>query len=267
MEYQIGQFSKITKITIKALHYYHEYGILVPVRIDQFSGYRYYSEDQLEKARIIKELKTLDFSLKDIKDILENYSEDADIFKNISDKYVQISNKIVKLKEIQNNLEIILLQMEEEKMSVNDNQIIIKNLPDMIIASIRFKGKYEEVGKAYSELFKKSGRYIAGKPFLLHYDEEYKEENADIEACIPIKKEINADKINCRVLKGGQALTLIHKGPYPTIGKSYKILIDYINKNNLTIQTPTRDIYLKGPGMIFKGNPHKYITEIQVFTE
>lgn len=267
MEYQIGQFSKITNITIKALHHYHEYGILVPARIEQFSGYRYYHEGQLEKARIIQELKKLDFSLKDIKEILENCTEDKDIIENISEQCIKISNKIVKLKEIHNNLELILLQQEGEKMSATDNQIIIKNLPDIIIAALRFKGKYEEVGKSFSELFKYCGRYSAGKPFSMYYDQEYKEDNAELEVCLPVKKELELEAINCRFLKGGQALTIIHQGPYPTIGHSYKILIDYINKGNLAIQYPTREVYLKGPGMIFKGNPDKYLTEIQMLLE
>lgn len=265
MEYQIGQFSKITNITIKALHYYHDYGILVPTRIDQYSGYRYYSEDQLEKARMIKELKELDFSLKDIKDILDNYTEDKDILAIISEKYQQVTDKIKKLHEIQNNLEFILLQQKKDKNSAHDQHITIKELPELIIASIRFKGEYEEAGKAFVKIFKYCGRYSAGKPFSMYYDEEYKTDNASIEACLPVKKKIQIGKVHCRRLTGGQALTFIHQGSYPSIGKSYKVLIDYINKHDIKIQLPYREVYIKGPGMIFKGNPHRYMTEIQMF--
>ena len=66
-----------------------------------------------------------------------------------------------------------------------------------------------------------------------------------------------------RNLPGGTAVTLLHRGPYETLGESYKRLLDHIKEQNLTVTTPSREIYHKGPGMIFRGNPKKYVTEIQ----
>jgi len=53
----IGEFSKVTKLTIKALRLYHRKGILVPDEIDFESSYRYYKSDAVEKACRIKGLK------------------------------------------------------------------------------------------------------------------------------------------------------------------------------------------------------------------
>jgi effector-binding domain-containing protein len=36
-----------------------------------------------------------------------------------------------------------------------------------------------------------------------------------------------------------------------------------VKEKGYTVVSPTREVYLKGPGMIFKGNPRKYVTEIQ----
>lgn len=75
----IGEFSKITRLTIKALRLYHEQGILIPDKIDNLTGYRYYDECSYEKARIIIALKEFGFSLNEIKDALSNCREDYDL--------------------------------------------------------------------------------------------------------------------------------------------------------------------------------------------
>lgn len=107
---------------------------------------------------------------------------------------------------------------------------------------------------------------IAGTPFSMHYDQEYKEEDADFEAAVPIKSKIDKVGVKVRELKGGSAITLIHKGSYETIGMSYKKIIDYLQKQQIKTQIPSREIYLKGPGFLFR-NPKRYVTEIQFLLE
>ena len=56
----------------------------------------------------------------------------------------------------------------------------------------------------------------------------------------------------------------MHQGPYETLGRSYQRVLEYIKTQGHETQLPTREVYIKGPGMIFKGNPKKYLTEIQI---
>ena len=70
MEYQIGDFAVISRLGIKTLRYYHEIGLLLPTRIDPFSGYRYYDESCLARVCTIQQLKALQFSLAEIGDFL-----------------------------------------------------------------------------------------------------------------------------------------------------------------------------------------------------
>ena len=51
------------------------------------------------------------------------------------------------------------------------------------------------------------------------------------------------------------------------IGRTYAKVFAYINERKLKVCSPTREVYLKGPGMIFKGNPKNYLTEIQVLLD
>jgi len=96
----------------------------------------------------------------------------------------------------------------------------------------------------------------------LYYDGEYRD-IANIETCLPVKKIVKS-ACECKVLPGATVATIVHIGPYDTLPKSYEKLFEYIHTQGKTSLLPIRELYLKGPGMIFKGNANKYITEIQV---
>ena len=67
-----------------------------------------------------------------------------------------------------------------------------------------------------------------------------------------------------KALHACRIISTIHVGPYDEVGRAYQRLIDYRNKYSLTKNDYTREIYIKGPGMLFRGNPRKYITEVQM---
>jgi effector-binding domain-containing protein len=142
-----------------------------------------------------------------------------------------------------------------------------KSLQPMLIADVRLRGPYAECGKGFARIGRAMGRYICGKPMMLHYDEEYREDDADFEACMPVRRPRgNApDGIDLREIPGGRCATLLHKGPYDQLGSSYATILKHVKDKGYRIVMPTREVYLKGPGMIFKGNPKNYLTEIQIF--
>jgi len=267
MQYQIGDFSKISRLSIKTLRYYHECGLLEPKRIEQDSGYRFYDGESLERAKIINSLKELDFSLKDIKEILDHCREDRELLSHMVEKLSDISRKITDFQEMQRKIEAFIqqtTQVEEVEMKESNNEIIIKTVPEKLIASVRFIGRYQDIGNYLKKIYKACGRYSCGNPFSLYYDNEYRDEDADIEICLPVKRLVNIDEVMSRVLAASKVVAVIHRGPYETIGESYKVVFDNINANGLKVRGPSREIYLKGPGLILPRSPKKFITEIQL---
>lgn len=77
--YQISQFSKISGLTVKALRYYDEQGMLKPSYRDKNTLYRYYNENDLKKAQLIRLLRSLEFSILEIKEVLEMVCNEADL--------------------------------------------------------------------------------------------------------------------------------------------------------------------------------------------
>lgn len=76
MLYKIGEFSKLTNVPIKTLRYYDEINLFKPQEIDLFSGYRYYSKEQIDDLAVILNLKDVGFSLDEIKKYKNNYSDE-----------------------------------------------------------------------------------------------------------------------------------------------------------------------------------------------
>ncbi len=264
MKFSIGEFSKITSLSIKSLRLYHEKEILVPAEVDEFTGYRYYNEADCDRARSIKILRDYEFSLAEIKEILNECDEEEEILEQLHTKLGEIRNKIDRYKEISRSIESLIIYERENKMKTEESfDIEEKEVETLLIAGYRMKGKYNEVGEGFKILGKAMGRHINGKAMNLYYDGEYKEEDADFEPCFPVRKGSSSDKISVRELPGGKCISLIHKGPYETFTESYKKIYGYVNNKGYKMKLPTREIYLKGPGMIFKGNPNNYLTEIQ----
>ena len=72
---KIGDFSKLSRVSIRMLRHYDDIGLLKPAEIDDFTGYRYYREDQLFIVARITALKDMGFALADIVRILEVYDD------------------------------------------------------------------------------------------------------------------------------------------------------------------------------------------------
>ena len=267
--YKIGEFSKITNLTVKALRYYDEQGMLIPSERSE-SDYRLYDRSDYEKAQLIVFLKGLGFSISEMKDMLTTCESRDDISFYLEEKKSLIKDKIQKEKKLIKEIEKNLLLKEKEDNVLNSThrrkmyEIEIKEIPSMTVASIRFKGKYSDVGKHIGKIYQVVKDKAYGAPLNLYYDKEYQEE-ADIELCVPIKGTIAGGVgIDIKVLPTMKTIATVHTGAYQKLNEAYKAILDYAKENGFELLTPSREVYQKGPGMIFKGNPDKYVTEILV---
>ena len=136
MFYKIGEFSKLVGISVKTLRYYDECGVLKPSKIDTFTGYRYYSDNDIMDFEFIKMLKSLDFTLDEIvryKDCL-----DEDII-------------IKKKKEIEERMYI--LKKQYDRLLIMQKEVSNKEILENVTEEERvLKRKYEkrDIGK-YNE--------------------------------------------------------------------------------------------------------------------
>ena len=267
--FSIGEFSKITGLTVKTLRFYHERGVLTPARVEAGSGYRYYDERNVETARTISALRACGFSLDDVADILREHSDEADILEFLEARKQSLAERMARDRDLVTVIDQIIQRESEarEIMRQTTFEIEEKSLAAQLVAGIRMQGRYQDCGQGFAKLGRAVGRYISGKPLCLYYDGEYREADADFEPCMPVRKPVEAEGIDVREIPGGRCVSLIHRGPYHELGRSYQRVLKHVKDHRYEMQLPTREVYLKGPGMIFKGNPKKYLTEIQVLVE
>jgi DNA-binding transcriptional MerR regulator/DNA gyrase inhibitor GyrI len=265
--FSIGEFSKLGGLTVKTLRFYHEEGLLVPAFVDPDTGYRYYDERQIETARVIAYFRNLEFSISDIKELL-GHADEAGLLDLLERQRSQIKEQIKRLQRTVRSLDqFISEERQGQAMAGILDDVSEKSLEPMLVAGIRMKGRYSECGKGFARLGRGFGRLICGKPLLLHHDSEYKEDDADFEACLPIRQRKTVEGATVRELPGVRCVTLVHKGPYDQMGRSYAKVFKWVKERNYKVVPPTREVYLKGPGMVFKGNPKNYVTEIQIPVE
>lgn len=264
MEYQIGEFSRITALSIKTLRYYHQEGILEPSRIDGNTGYRFYNNESWERAQTVTQLRSFGFTVEKVKNILENCREDCDVRTYLMERKEEIKRQVGELESKSKKIDLLFTMQEEYETMKTTANIELKQINRIQYASVRYKGRYDQIGGYIGVLMRHAARFAVGKIFCLYHDAEYKDDGADIEVCIKVRKPVNKADVSTHTLNGYTAVSGIHIGPYETLSDSYKRLTDYCKENSYKIQIPIREIYIKGPGMIFKRNPQKYVTEIQL---
>ena len=264
--FSIGEFSKITGLSVKTLRFYHEKNLLVPATVEPESGYRYYSDANVDTGRVIVALRKLEFSLDEIETILEGCDDQSDLLEYLVRRKETVIGQIRRQQDIASLLDKLIQDENYARFLMKNSEFNVeeKTLKPMVVAGVRMKGRYSDCGQAFSKLGKLVGRYICGKPMLLHYDDEYHENDADFEPCFPIRKAIEVDGLSVHELGAARSVSLLHLGPYDQLGRSYAKVFQYAKQRGHEIALPTREVYIKGPGIIFKGNPKKYLTEIQL---
>ena len=266
----IGRFSTITRLTKKALRYYDAKGLLTPLAKDPFTGYRYYTGDQIQRGVKIRYLSTLGFSVDEISKYLEA-EERGDVEARdglVESRLKETEMELRRLQEVASLLDSSqYMEMMRERMS----EPTIKEEPQTRIISKRAKGiTKENWGRVIGELMgvihapENQANYvkIVGPPITIYHDHEYTEEEGDLEIAVPItgKVTINDADIEVKNLPKRKVVSLVHKGSYETIGMAYKALLEYISEEGLETMGPMMDIYLNDPNTV---EPEEILTEIQ----
>lgn len=132
---KIGEFSKLSHLTVKALRFYEREGLLIPVSIDSWTGYRFYETSQLARAAQIKAYRQLGLSIDEIRDIMNG----KDARKIFTEKAKALQEQ---RDDIDIRLSIINHILEDEEMKY---QVTEKTIPEMIVYySETVLDKYED---------------------------------------------------------------------------------------------------------------------------
>ena len=189
---RIGDFSRLSQVTIKALRYYDDLGLLKPISIDKFTGYRYYSIEQLPRIHRIMALKELGLSLEQIAVVLDDELATEQIRQILRLQQSQIEQRIeeerAQLAQVEFRLRMIEL---EDKMPKLD--VIVRQIPPMRALTIRTSiGQGHSVSRLLSfqlEIEQALGQHhikLVSPWTMIFYEEEFKLDLQDVESVLPV---------------------------------------------------------------------------------
>ena len=148
---KIGEFSKLSRVSVRMLRHYDEIGLLKPAEIDRFTDYRYYREDQLPTMCRITALKDMGFSLADIVKILEIYDD-----REALEGY--FSTRQRELEELSRDTarKLALLDAARERLRKEQTMsydITLKTIPERYAATVQMTiPRYEDEGMVWDVL-------------------------------------------------------------------------------------------------------------------
>lgn len=265
----IGEFSKICAVSTKTLRYYAEIGLIIPDEINPENGYRYYSIKQLKKMLYINRLKSYNFSLEEIKDILQ-LEQDMEQDKS-EEMLCSILN--IKRKQIEEKLiafEYTLKQMNKDIENLNNGIPIMSHLENigvelvetqsMNILSIRQMIDYAAgYGKYFNMLYEKIATEkltITGIPMTIFHSAEYNPAGNDTEFAIPIEEAVKGT----RDLPGSLCAKSILKGAYSELTSVYARLKEWIETERYELISAPYEVYVTIPTQV--DVPEDIITEV-----
>ena len=264
--FKIGDFSRLSFVTVKTLHYYDEIGLLKPVKVDRFTGYRYYSANQLPRLNYIIALKNLGLSLDEIAILVNDNLTPARIRDIFVLKQAELRRKAGETQRRLEQVEKLLKQIEHDG-KMPDYQILIKKVEPIKIASVRGTvPTYRDImmlGEKLLPLYKNHASRIAGPFLAIYHDMEYREKDVDMEVAIPVNGDLKVEKpVTVRELPGEDTVaSTVHHGPYDNIGQAYQALMTWCEVNGYELSGPDREVYLACPPAV--KDPADYVTELQ----
>jgi len=261
--FRIGEFSKMSKTTIKTLHYYDEIGLLKPAETDKFTNYRFYTTSQLVQLHRIQALRQAGLSVDEIKLMLSGYDTMTILLKRKSELISELAEYTNRLSRIE-----FILQGEQNFMSYIAT---IKELPAYIVYSKKMTvpnyDSYFElipaIGKQVGEKYPDLKCAIPEYCFIVYTDGEYKESNINIEFCEAVDiMQPDFDDITFKKMADVTVVSVLHEGPYTNIFQAYAYAFKWIEENGYATADNPRESYIDG--IWNKESEEDWLTELQI---
>lgn len=251
--FKIGEFSRLSQVSVKTLRFYDELGLLRPIHVDDCTGYRYYTADQLPRLNRLLALKDLGFTLEQIAPALEEGVSPEQLRGMLRLKYAEIQQSMQVGQVLLARVETRLQQIEEEH-TMSPYEVIVKKVAPQKVASIRATlPNYPAIGTLMSEVYdylRQNGVRTAAPCAALWHDNDYREHDVDGEGCIPIAGNLKGnDRVKVHILPAVETMAcVVHHGSYSRFQEAYAAILSWIEANGYTVAGPNREIYLESKG-------------------
>jgi DNA-binding transcriptional MerR regulator/effector-binding domain-containing protein len=277
--FKIGEFSRLGQVSTRMLRHYDKLGLLAPSETDPWTGYRYYTIDQLAQLHRLIALKEMGLSLPQI----------AALFQHEAALPLEELRGMLRLKEAELAQELeegrlrllrirARLQQIEQEGEVSPYEIVVKEVAPLPVATVRTDVPHvEEMGHYCALLTNQvyTGLKVAGvRPLqpelILYHTTEYRETDLDVEAAVAVLPRYVAEppggKLTYRELPGHDLVaSLIYEGPLVDLVPAVLALIGWVGRHGHVPAGPLRELHLSGPAHLDPAAADQdAVTELQV---
>jgi DNA-binding transcriptional MerR regulator len=243
----IGEFSRITHLSIKTLRRYHEAGLLEPAHVDRQTGYRYYSVDQVPTAQVIHRFRELGMPVREVGELVAGTDPDARAaliahhLERLEAQLDQTRAAAVALRR--------LLQPDPAPLEVHRRRTeaatvaAVRDVVDLSDVLAWYDSAMSELDAVLGAV----GTVRTGPPGGLYDNELFTEERGAMVAYIPVADPPSHGAVTPLIIPAIDLATTIHTGPHDDIDVTYAALGTYVSQQALQIAGPVREIYHAGP--------------------
>ena len=250
----IGEFSKMTHLSVKALRHYHDLGLLEPADIDASTGYRSYTTAQVPTAQVIRRFRDLEMPLEQVRVVLrapDEATRDRVILEHLERMEMRLQQTQAAVASLRSLLEApaagVALQVEHRHIDTVTTLAVRELVPREEIG-----GWCEAVYPLLHDTLLGVGGSQGGPDGALYFDEFFEGEAGDVMAFLPLIAaaglEVGArDRLEVVDLAAGHFAVLEHVGPFNELDRAYGALGAYVSERGIGLPGPIREHYLVGP--------------------
>lgn len=279
---KIGDFSQLGQVSVRTLHHYDERGLLKPARIDDWTGYRFYSVEQLPRLNRILALKDLGFSLDQIGRLVDDDVPAEQLRGMLALKQAEIERQLSAGRTRLLRVEARLRQIEQEGEPSPYEVVLKKTAPQTVASTRTTVPTLEDMPTIrcdlYDELYEslERRRVEPGTPeYALYHTVEYMDRDIDMEAAVAVNGGAERspddadDRLAFRVLPAVREMaSVVHEGSAWEIPRAISALFGWIGANGYATAGPYRELHLYGrENDLFRAdsaNIDSLLVEIQV---
>jgi DNA-binding transcriptional MerR regulator len=244
----IGDFSRVTFLSVKTLRHYHRVGLLEPADVDRVTGYRRYTSVQIPIAQVIRRFRDLDMPLDDISSVLRAPDQTtrsqliAAHLTRLEETLAETQRAVASLRELLEHPSLSAV-IEHRRIPATQTAAItstveIGDLPAW------YQGAMGEIQGTLSA----QGIVASGPPGGIYAYELFTEERGDATLFFPVTGEVRrVGRVGPIWVPEAELAVIVHNGSHDDVDRSYGALATYVSEHTLAVDGLIREYYLVGP--------------------
>ena len=242
----VGEFSRITHLSVKTLRHYHQVGLLEPAEVNPDTGYRYYTLEQIPTVQVIRRLRALEMPVPGVKAVLaapDAADRNALIAAHLDRLEKQLADTYAAVDSLRN-----LLKQPAEVAVTH------RTVPPAAVAGIAQTVGREDIlswwqgalGELHATV-RAQGLRPAGPAGGLFASELFTRDRGDATIFVPVAADVRAvGRVTPLVIPAAELAVATHRGSLDDIDVTYGGLGSYVTAHEIGVDGPLREYYLAG---------------------